>query len=84
MSQTDLRSPELTRRATCRMPRQLEFQPLGEISLQICCKCSDVKQSTQFIVVSYISRYLPTSHGENLDISMVIRHPAIPPLAGNP
>jgi hypothetical protein len=42
-----------------------------------------MKQSTQFIVVDYSAEHVPTSQGGSLDISTVMRHPAIPPAARN-
>jgi hypothetical protein len=33
----------------------IALQPVEEILLQICCKRNDVKQSTQSIIVDYVS-----------------------------
>ena len=66
-----------------RSDAQAALKPVEEILLQICYKRNDVKQSTQFIIDDYVSRARADLARRKLDISIMIRHPAIPPAAQN-
>jgi hypothetical protein len=60
--------------------RPIALPTMAGLLLQIICRCGDMKQSTQFLIVNRLARSRPAK----AECPPTTRHRGIPLVAGNP